>query len=41
MKHFLEGGGVGAGGGEEKYTFLKKVTTIKAYMIRNAIKIYQ
>ena len=43
MKHnfnFFEGGR-GVGGGEKKYKFLKKVTIIKAYMIRNAIKIYQ
>ena len=44
MKHnfnFFWGGGEGVGGGEKKYKFLKKVTIIKAYMIRNAIKIYQ
>ena len=45
MKHnfnfFLGGGGGGGGGGEKKNKFLKKVTIIKAYMIRNAIKIYQ
>lgn len=42
MKHnFNFFGGEGVGGGEKKYKFLKKATIIKAYMIRNAIKIYQ
>ena len=42
MKHnFNFFGGEGVGGGEKKYKFLKKVTIIKAYMTRNAIKIYQ
>ena len=40
MKHFFFGGG-GACERKKIYTFLKKVTTIKAYIIRNAIKIYQ
>lgn len=40
MKHNFNFFG-GGGGGRGWNKFLKKITIIKAYMIRNAIKIYQ